>query len=173
MKKWVLSIVLIVFGVIVVAGAGGYLLLQHRLTKSLPQTSGELAVRGLKAAVEIIRDTYGVPHIYATNEPDLFFALGYAMAQDRFWQMEFYRRLGQGRLSEVFGKDFVTVDRYFRMITAAGVNEKIPDELTFILSSFAEGVNAYLETHPDRLPFEFTCSGITRSHGGLTITVPS
>ena len=161
MKKWVLILVLIVLCLIVVMGAGGYLWFQHALTKSLPQTAGEIAVRGLREDVEIIRDIYGVPHIYATNEPDLFFALGYAMAQDRFWQMEFFRRLGHGRLSEVFGKDFVKADRYLRMITAAGVNKKIPNELAFILQSFTGGVNAYLETHPDRLPFEFTVLGYT------------
>jgi penicillin amidase len=159
MKKWVLSIVLIVLGLIVVIGAGGYLWLQHRLTKTLPLTSGDLVVQGLQAAIEITRDFYGVPHIYATNEPDLFFALGYAMAQDRLWQMEFFRRLGQGRLSEIFGKDFVQVDRYFRLTTAAGMNAEISAELAFIPTSFAEGVNAYLETHPDRLPFEFTVLG--------------
>jgi penicillin amidase len=159
MKKWFFFIFLIVLVLIVVIGAGGYLWLQHRLTKSLPQTSGEIAVMDLREDVEIIRDTYGVPHIYATNESDLFFALGYAMAQDRFWQMEFFRRLGQGRLSEIFGKDFVTVDRYFRMITATGVNANPPVEFAFIPQSFAEGINAYLETHPDRLPFEFTVLG--------------
>jgi penicillin amidase len=155
-KKGVLIAVMTVFGLVVVIGVGGYLWLQYRLTKGLPQTRGEIAVRGLHGTVEIIRDTYGVPHIYATNEPDLFFALGYAMAQDRFWQMEFFRRLGQGRLAEIFGKDFITGDRYFRMITATGVNAEIPANLAFIPQSFAEGINAYLETHQDRLPFEFT-----------------
>ncbi len=77
------------------------------------------------------------------------------MAQDRFWQMEFYRRLGQGRLSEIFGRDLVETDRYFRMISAAGVTTEIPEEVVFMLDSFAEGVNAYLETHQDRLPIEF------------------
>jgi penicillin amidase len=86
MKKWILIICIIVAGVIVVAAGGAYLWFRHTPTKSLPQTSGEVTIKGLKENVEIIRDTYGVPHIYANNEPDLFFALGYAMAQDRFWQ---------------------------------------------------------------------------------------
>jgi penicillin amidase len=155
MKKWIFIICIIVVGLIVVVAGGGYLLFQHTLTKSLPQTSGEITLKGLKEDVEIIRDTYGVPHIYAKNEPDLFFALGYAMAQDRFWQMEFYRRVGYGRLSEVFGGDFVKADRYFRMLTAAGMNKSVPADLTFVFQSFATGVNCYLETHRDRLPFEF------------------
>lgn len=159
MKKWILIIGVIVVGLVVVVAGGGYLWFQHTLKKSLPQTSGDVALKGLKEDVEIIRDTYGVPHIYAKNEPDLYFALGYAMAQDRLWQMEFLRRLGHGRLSEVFGKDFVKADRYFRMLTAAGMNKSIPGDLTFISKSFADGVNAYLETHEDRLPFEFKLLG--------------
>ena len=159
MKKWILIIGIIVVGLIVVVAGVGYLWFQHTLKKSVPQTSGEVILEGLKEEVEIIRDTYGVPHIYAKNEPDLFFALGYAMAQDRFWQMEFLRRLGHGRLSEVFGKDFVGADRYFRMLAAAGVNKSIPGDLAFTFKSFAAGVNAYLETHRDRLPFEFKLLG--------------
>ena len=107
MKRWILIIGVIVVGLVVVVAGGGYLWFQHALKKSLPHTSGELALKGLKEDVEIIRDTYGVPHIYAKNEPDLYLALGYAMAQDRLWQMEFLRRLGHGRLSEVFGEDFI------------------------------------------------------------------
>lgn len=159
MKKWIIIIVVIMGCLILVVAGGGYLWFQHTLKKSLPQISGELIVSGLKENVEIIRDTYGVPHIYANNESDLYFALGYAVAQDRFWQMEFHRRLGHGRLSEVLGEDFVEVDRYFRMLTAAGLNKEIPEDLTTLLKAFTDGVNAYLETHRDSLPFEFTLLG--------------
>ncbi len=159
MKKWILIIVVVLVGLILVVAGGGYLWFKHTSKKSLPQTSGEIGLKGLKEDVEIIRDTYGVPHIYAKNEPDLYLGLGYAMAQDRFWQMEFFRRLGHGRLSEVFGKDFVEADRYFRMLTAAGINKSIPGDLAFIIKSFTDGVNAYLETHQDRLPFEFKLLG--------------
>jgi len=159
MKKWILIIGLILAGLVVVVAGGGYLWLQHTLKKSLPQTSGELVLQGLNQDVEIIRDTFGVPHIYAKNEPDLYFALGYAMAQDRLWQMEFLRRLGHGRLSELFGEDFIKADRYFRMLTAGGLNREFPTELAFILKSFADGVNAYIEIHGDQLPFEFKLLG--------------
>jgi penicillin amidase len=159
MKKWIAIIGVILVGVILVVGGGGYLWFQRAIKNSLPQTSGEVNLRRLKEDVEILRDTYGVPHIYAKNEPDLYFALGYAMAQDRLWQMEFFRRLGHGRLSEVLGKDLVKVDRFFRMLTAAGLNKDIPSGLAFLPKSFANGVNAYLETHPDRLPFEFKVLG--------------
>jgi penicillin amidase len=159
MKKWISIIGVILLGFILVIGGGGYLWFQHTIKKSLPQTSGEIALEGLKEDVEIIRDIYGIPHIYAKNEPDLYFALGYAMAQDRLWQIEFYRRLGHGQLSEVLGEELVKVDRYFRMITAAGLNKKIPDDIAFLPKSFTDGINAYIETHFDRLPFEFKLLG--------------
>ncbi|NIS69814.1 MAG: penicillin acylase family protein, partial [Proteobacteria bacterium] len=92
MKKWIVIIVLILAAIIVVTAGGGYLWFRYTLKRSLPETSGEIVLQGLKENVEIIRDTYGVPHIYAKNEPDLYFAFGYAMAQDRLWQMEIQRR---------------------------------------------------------------------------------
>ncbi|MBU1904807.1 MAG: penicillin acylase family protein, partial [Proteobacteria bacterium] len=155
MKKWLLVIGGGLACLIVMAAGGGYWWFQHTLKKSLPQVSGELSIPGIKDTVQILRDSYGVPHIYAKNEPDLYFALGYAMAQDRLWQMDFSRRLGQGRLSEIFGEDFVKVDRYFRMLTAAGVNTEIPAEFAVTLQSFTNGLNVYLKTHKDRLPIEF------------------
>ncbi|MGD0918646.1 MAG: penicillin acylase family protein, partial [Thermodesulfobacteriota bacterium] len=159
MKKWISVIGAILLGLILVAAGVSYLWFQLAIKKSLPQTSGEVTLGGLREDVKIIRDTYGVPHIYAKNEPDLYFALGYAMAQDRLWQMDFYRRLGHGRLSEVLGEEMVEVDRFFRMISAAGMNKRISDDLTFIPESFADGVNAYMETHSNRLPFEFKLLG--------------
>ena len=155
MKRWISIIGATLLGLVLVVAVGGYIWFVQTIKKSLPQTSGEIVLEGLKNDVEIIRDTYGVPHIYAKNEPDLYFALGYAMAQDRLWQMEFLRRLGHGQLSEVLGEELVKVDRFFRTIGAAGVNRKIPDDLAFLPESFADGVNAYLKTHADRLPFEF------------------
>lgn len=154
MKKWIAVILGILTCLILVILGGGYFWFQRTLEKSLPQISGELTVRGLKDRVEIIRDTYGVPHIYARNEPDLFVAMGYAMAQDRLWQMEFYRRLGSGRLSELFGESFLKADRYFRMLTPGGLKDEVPSELAFMTKGLAAGANAFLETHQDRLPLE-------------------
>jgi len=141
---------------VVLIGVGlVYVWFQYAVRKSLPQVSGQVLVSGIEAEVEIMRDSYGIPHIYARNEPDLFFAQGYAMAQDRLWQMEFQRRLGQGRLAEIFGEELLEADRFFRLLGAAGVNQQISDELAFITDAFAKGVNAYLESHSDRLPIEF------------------
>lgn len=156
MKKWLGIICVILIGLIGIAAGGGYLWFHHLAEKCLPQLSGDIRLPGLHKDVEIIRDTYGVPHIYAQNETDLYFGFGYAMAQDRLWQMEFTRRLGQGRLAEIFGEEFVKVDRYFRMLTAAGVNSDMPPEFAPMFTAFTNGINAYIDTHKDRLPIEFT-----------------
>src|ERR1700737_4666161 len=81
--------------------AGGVYYLFMR--RPLPAYKGEISLQGLHEAVEIITDRYGVPHIYAQNEDDLFYAQGYVHARERLWQMELNRRISSGRLSEVFG----------------------------------------------------------------------
>jgi penicillin G amidase len=159
MKKWIAIGGIALLGLVAAASAGGYFWFRHAIAKSQPLISGEVQAGGLKDDVEIIRDTYGVPHIHAKNEQDLYFATGYAMAQDRLWQMDFTRRLGQGRLSEILGKDLVKLDRFFRMIGASGMNKSIPMDLAFLTRSFADGVNAYLEANQDRLPLEFKILG--------------
>src|SRR5215216_5473958 len=72
---------------------------------SLAQIDGSLSLPGLRDSVEIIRDRWGVPHIYAKNTEDLFFAQGFVQAQDRLWQMEMYRRTYEGTLAEIMGAD--------------------------------------------------------------------
>ena len=99
--------------VLVAAVAGGaYLLLES----ARPQTEGTIELAGLKAPVSILRDRYGIPRIAARNEQDAYFALGYVHAQDRFFQMEFMRRLGAGRLSEVVGPPTLSIDRWMRVL---------------------------------------------------------
>src|SRR6187397_910856 len=75
--------------------------------ESLAKIAGEITVPGLTGNVEVIRDTWGVPHIYAQNQDDLFFAQGYVMAQDRLWQMDMWRRIGMGETAEVLGPEAV------------------------------------------------------------------
>ncbi|HCP74526.1 MAG TPA: penicillin acylase family protein, partial [Ktedonobacter sp.] len=100
-SRWqrTLAIAASVAGVAGLAGGAYYLFIQ----RPLPKKKGNLHLKGLHEPVEIIFDRYGVPHIYARNEDDLFFAQGYVHAQDRLWQMEFNRRIGSGRLAEIFG----------------------------------------------------------------------
>ncbi len=155
MKRWFSIIGLIVIGLLLTMAVGGTLWFHLTVRRSLPKTSGEISLGGLNERVEIIRDLYGIPHIYAKNEPDLYFALGYAMAQDRLWQMDFYRRLGHGQLSEVLGEDLIEVDRFFRIISAAGMNKTIPKEIHPLIKSFSDGINTFIENQSNRLPFEF------------------
>ena len=104
MKKWIwkaaLGLAAGIFAVITAA----VIWYQHAVTVSQPQISGAIAVEGVLRPVEIVRDKFGIPHIYADNARDLYLGMGFAMAQDRLWQMEFLRRLGQGRLAEVLGE---------------------------------------------------------------------
>ncbi|HTP06732.1 MAG TPA: penicillin acylase family protein, partial [Anaerolineae bacterium] len=136
---------------------GGLTFLSKR---RLPQIDGTLNVPGLTASVEIIRDRWGIPHIYAANTHDLFFAQGFAHAQDRLWQMELNRRTATGRLSEIFGEVALDTDRAvrtfgFARIAAIDLDNATDDVLT-VMQAYADGVNAYLQ-HPARqLPVEFT-----------------
>src|SRR5512136_1735088 len=82
--------------------------------RRLPQTNGELKLPGLAAPVEVLRDRWGIPHIYAATFHDLFFAQGFVHAQDRLWQMELNRRMASGRLSELFGTLALETDRAAR-----------------------------------------------------------
>lgn len=131
------------------------------LRRSHPKTSGTVKLEGLTSPVEIYRDKDGIPHIYAQTEEDMFFAQGYVHAQDRFWQMEFWRRIGSGRLAELFGKDVLGTDIYLRTIGFARIAQKeyeqIDTDSKRILDAYAAGVNAYILTRkPSKLGLEFS-----------------
>jgi penicillin G amidase len=122
-----------------------------------PQKSGRISMEGISGKVNIYRDTWGVPHIYAENMKDLMFAQGFVHAQDRFWQMEFNRRLVAGRLSEVLGKETLQIDRWMRILGLRRVaNQEIPlldgDTLDHF-SAYSSGVNAFIAQN--HLPVEF------------------
>ena len=133
----------------------------------LSQIEGTISVRGLQADVEVIRDPWGVPHIYADNIDDLFFAQGFVQAQDRLWQMDMYRRAGEGRLAEILGPEALAHDRIARLIKYRGpwTDEEFSSyhpEGRRILEAFSSGVNAYI-THAEttgELPVEFELTGL-------------
>ncbi len=129
-----------------------------------PQVKGEIAVAGLSAPAEVIRDEWGVPHIYAQTEQDLFFAQGYVHAQDRLWQMEFNRRIASGTLSAALGDATLKTDRFLRTIGLRRAAEEdwalMDEEMRATLQAYADGVNAYVESHRNRLPLEFTILGV-------------
>src|SRR5215471_7176616 len=82
----------------------------------LAQLEGEIKVAGLKEPVEVLRDRWGVPHIYAQNAEDLFFAQGFVAAQDRLFQIDLWRRVGVGETAEVVGKEGLEADRFARLL---------------------------------------------------------
>jgi penicillin G amidase len=130
------------------------------LRASLPRTRGEVMAKGLDAAVEVLRDRYGVPHIRARTLHDLYFAQGYVTAQDRFWQMEFWRRIGSGRLSEYFGRKTLGTDVYIRTVGFRRAAEQdyaaMDPETRKAIEAYADGVNAYTLTRsPQRVSIEF------------------
>lgn len=118
--------------------------------QSFPRTSGEIQLAGLDAPVDVHRDAAGIPHIYATTKHDLFFAQGYVHAQDRFFQMDFWRHTGSGRLSELFGAGQVETDQFLRTLGWARVAQQelaiLDADTRTILEDYA-GVNAYLADH--------------------------
>jgi len=132
------------------------------LRQSLPQVDGELRLAGVVAPVDVLRDQYGIPHIYAASIEDAVFALGLVHAQDRLWQMEMNRRIAAGRLSEVVGAGGLEIDRFLRTLgvrRAAEANLKALDADTLrLLDAYARGVNAFLATDPV-LPVEFWLTG--------------
>ena len=151
--KWVSAIV---SGLTIAAFLGIY----GYLRSTLPDYDGDMTIPGLNDKVEIIRDSYGMPHIYARMDEDAYFALGYCMAQDRLFQMDMVRRAAKGKLSEIFGRDFVPADRFFRTITAGksieDLSETYPAAARAASKAYANGVNYFIENHKNPLPIEFT-----------------
>ena len=142
-------------GAVLLLAAAGILAYLHR---SLPSIEGEARVQGLAARVEVVRDAEGVPHIFAASERDGWFGVGYAHAQDRLWQMEFQRRLVQGRLAEFLGEAAYDTDRLMRTLglarTAARIAARLDPQTRANLEAYAAGINAFLATDPV-LPVEF------------------
>jgi penicillin G amidase len=139
----------------------------RRAAPALPplvaQVSGTLAVAGLTAPVRIVRDTWGVPHIFAASQDDLFAAQGLVQAQDRLFQMDLWRRSVQGRLSEVMGPNFIERDAMTRRMQYRGNPDAEwasygPDAKS-IAAAFVRGVNAWVTLARERPPEEFVLAG--------------
>jgi len=131
-----------------------------------PQYSGELILEELHERTEVLFDECGIPHIYAQNEADAYFTLGYLQAQERLFQMELYRRLIQGRASEIFGEALIKTDKYFLTLglnklaeTAAKKHFSPPLDQDFQkpVVAYLKGINAFVAE--DRLPVEFALIG--------------
>ena len=138
----VLLVLVLILGVIA-AGIGLW-----TVRRSFPQTDGTAQLVGLSANVEVIRDERGIPNIYADTQEDLFAALGYVHAQDRFYEMDFRRHVTSGRLSEMFGESQVDTDAFLRRLDWRGVAEieygQISAESRLALEAYADGINRFI-----------------------------
>jgi Protein related to penicillin acylase len=143
--RWGVRLLIAVITCVVVLGG----LVYYFASRSLPNYSATYEVTGLSAPVEIVRSTEDVPHIFGKDDPDVYFALGLAHAQDRLWQMTLLRRTVQGRLSEVFGAETLKTDELMRRLglyDAALSSVSAQDDYTRkALEAYARGVNQWIE----------------------------
>lgn len=138
-----------------------WLKLGNLLRARLPFSKKRLSLQGIQEEVSIYRDQAGIPHIYARNRHDLYFAQGYVHAQDRFWQMEFWRHLGAGRLSEIVGTEALKTDTFIRTVGWNRIAQRLlayyqteaPEILAF-LNAYCAGVNAYLSSKQRHFPLD-------------------
>src|SRR5215471_3671480 len=138
--------------------------LLKRATTVLAQLDGVIQVPGLKEPVEVLRDRWGIPHIYARNADDLFFAQGFVAAQDRLFQIDLWRRVAIGQTAEVVGKQGLAADRFARLLKYRGDPDAewasyAPDARQ-IATAFTRDINAYIDHVGDRLPIEFQLLGV-------------
>lgn len=167
-RKVVKIALIVLFALILLVCGGGFAYYFSITRGPLPQVDGELTAQGLKERVEVIRDAYGIAHIYAKNPSDLFFAQGYVQAQDRWWQMEFFRKTCGGRIEELTGKKaaLVKADIYLRSlglyrVAAQEYRSYTPDQRV-ALEAFASGVNAYIAGRsPRQLSVNYAILGLT------------
>ena len=152
--NWAASLVIAL--VIIATLAGGYL-----FYRAMPAYSGVEKLPGLSAEVRVWRDAYGVPHIFSSSMDDAARALGYMHASERMFQMDILRRVGQGRMAEIRGGDLLGVDKFVRTL---GFYREAESSFSALspwaqkrLEAYAEGVNAFLASHP--LPPEFLLAG--------------
>ena len=146
-------------GLGVAAGVGGGL--YHRFVRApLPNLNGRVDLIGLSAPAEVLWDTWGVPHVYASTTEDMYFIQGYLHAQDRLWQMDLNRRIGAGKLSEIFGERALEADRFLRRVGLRRVAQEeaklLEGEVAQIQAAYCNGVNNFIRNNRERLPVEFT-----------------
>ena len=126
---------------------------------SLPQLTGSIQIESLQKKVEVIRDTDGLVTIKAQNTSDAYKALGFVHAQDRLWQMDFMRRAGSGRLSEVVGEATLNIDKFMRTLGFQKLVEanytKLSPKVQKAFEAYSTGVNEYISTHSSTLSPEF------------------
>lgn len=153
----------VVFFVILLAGIVS---LAYYWTIARPQPDYEASIEldGLRQKVTIHWDDYGVPHIFADNEEDLYFAVGYVHAQDRLWQLTLQQMVLEGRFAEFLGKDALPIDRFSRtmgfMRAAKAIEAETSPEQMKLYKAYSDGVNQYIAKAGNHLPIEYSLTGI-------------
>jgi penicillin amidase len=159
-----MKIIKTVFIVLIVLVVCIYVFYQAFFRSAVPGYSGAIGLAGLSDAVDVRTDGYGVPHLSAANEHDLFFAQGYITARERMFQMDMTRLAGRGELSTLFGEATLPTDRYLKTLgfyrTALAEYAAMSAEERAVIDAYTEGVNAYLKT-TRRLPREYAILGTT------------
>ncbi|KUJ37577.1 Acyl-homoserine lactone acylase QuiP [Streptomyces sp. MBT84] len=164
-----LLLIVLVLALVGGFGYGGYWSVST-VRASFPQTSGSITLEGLSGPVDVKRDGYGIPQIYASSDEDLFMAQGYVQAQDRFYEMDVRRHLTSGRLSEMFGKSQVKNDEFLRTLGWDRVAEqeydtKLSPSTKKYLDAYAKGVNAYLKGKSGKdISLEYAALGLVNDY---------
>ena len=157
LKKLLLTLLGLLITLVVFAFAFS----QYAVHRAFPQTSGTIEIAALDGSVEVLRDSMGIPHIYADSASDLMIAQGYVHAQDRFWQMDFWRHISSGTLSEMFGESSLETDAFLKAmgwdrLAESQIEQELPEHVA-LLEAYAAGVNAYLATQsPSDLSLEYS-----------------
>lgn len=184
-RKWrriLLRSVLILVGLVLVLAGIAFVWFYRMAHGALPQLDGSISLSGLRAAVDVVRDAHGVPHITAANLEDLLFSQGFITAQDRLWQMDMTRRFAGGELAEILPassapppitsrstgvqrstNSWVEHDAQQRILRMHAVAERVaqqlPERERKLFEAYTRGVNAYIEQTRDHLPVEFRLLG--------------
>lgn len=157
--KTLKKILLIIVILLVLAIITGFIFIRQISHRSIPDYNENIQLKGLHAPVTVYRDSFAIPHIYATDEHDLYMAAGYLLAEDRLWQMDMLRHVTEGRLAEIFGESYVDSDLLLRALRFREKSEKIlaladPASIA-ALNAFSDGVNQFILENGNRLPPEF------------------
>ena len=134
-----------------------------------PDYNEKRTIEGLHSKVEVYYDQFGIPHIYANDDEDAYYVLGYVHAKDRLWQMELLRRIAPGRLSEIFGTSTIKTDKFFKALQIDKTTEKAVADfdsnhdpaLKSIIHSYIKGVNEFINSSDT--PIEYKILGLEKS----------
>lgn len=162
MPKW-LKVIIGIFSSLIVITIFAAIFFYNMLTSSLPKYEGTIESEKIFSDIEIYRDSFAIPYIFAENDEDVAFALGYLHAQERLFIMDLIRRAGEGRLAEVLGEKALPFDKMFRTV---GIKRTILEnyssydsQVIKILQAYSNGVNKYIEDNKGNYSIEFDVLG--------------